>query len=180
MAPNIEAIDWMIDQVGHRAHDYIMEEPAIVVSPSDPRFEPWRDRLSRRQKEIKEPQLSCGTALCLAGWALAHKFRLTVSRDLDMALFDGLWNRIRDEATEYLGLPIRWGDAVFTLDGWPAEIRAEYHYASTDQGRANAGIKVLELIKQPDVITPYGWWPDYGPAVKPLPHDFVDNDDVPF
>lgn len=77
---------------------------------------------------------NCGTAACIAGWAVA------ITRDANPKSmwdqYDDLWDPVQSIAAAELGLEPRQCGNLFHISGWPRKFRERWYDATTLEHRA--------------------------------------------
>lgn len=77
---------------------------------------------------------NCGTAACIAGWAVA------ISRDTNpksmLDQFGDLWDLVQSTAADKLELDSEQCDKLFHISGWPRKFRERWYDATTLEQRA--------------------------------------------
>lgn len=115
---NVELLKRVADVIVARPHDFQMRFVALDLNDD-------------YQDEVMQPELSCGTACCIAGWALC------LDRSCDLTAMN--WHEpgyiLLRRAARVLGIHA-YPEAIFMRDDWPADYRDSYYAAKTDQERA--------------------------------------------
>lgn len=76
---------------------------------------------------------NCGTAACIAGWAISLRMKMTPREVENTHLLPG---RVTDDAARALGLSYTQGLRLFHISGWPQQFMQGFEDADTFEARA--------------------------------------------
>lgn len=89
--------------------------------------EPEQFLMERWYEHNPETVPNCGTAACIAGWAVALERRLTPEQARKKIYNPGTISDFIDYAASLLNIGRRDAEALFSRDAWPDDLNSEYN-----------------------------------------------------
>ena len=99
------------------------------------------ERITKRGKEIKGEAPPCGTAACIAGWALL------LTHDKEITGYENGFPVVNGRCLDVVDAASLIGDEdhrLFFLSSWPKKFREPYAAAETPQQRAEIAVARIE------------------------------------
>lgn len=136
---------------GQRSKLWPRIKKAIMKYPDQFEMTNWFSRRGLQGTYLNNREIGrCGTAACVAGWAL-HVANTNRNNQSIRETRDKLSLRIRwyeEEATRVLGLTYDQASRLFYAGQWPREFAIRYDNATTPKARAKAAVdRINHFIK---------------------------------
>lgn len=128
---NIELLEKIKKQILEEPRQFIMTSFFVKNHPLD-----------------REKIPNCGTAACIAGWALAISSNKNPKQCYD-SITPPIALSTPSQAQTLLDIP---NGNLFYVDGWPFEFQKEWYFICNKQERAKVAVRVID-----DYIKTNGW-----------------------